>query len=598
MSARAVLAHGADPGLHDWLPLLAPLALTAGIVVGLLAVGRPGRSGHPLARQLARVPTALERLTGIPGWAAAMAGTGLLALGVAVVGFYWDVAWHVDLGRDQQLLTPAHTMIVVGLALVAGAGLAGVASATVTGASAGLRLGPLRAPRSALAVTALGTGALAGFPLDELWHAAYGVDVTLWSPTHLLMVGGASLATLGLWLGLAEAGVQPRHGRPARLAHAALAGSTLAGMSTFQGEFDLGVPQFQLLYHPVLLAVAAGFVLVAARLALGPGGAVQAVAAFLAIRGAVALLVGPALGHTVPRFPLYLGAAAAVEAAALLAGTARRLRFALAAAAGVATAGLAGEWAWTAWWGRVTWPAALAPAAVAAGALGAAGAAVLAAGVASPRERRPPGPLLAAAGLAVLAALALPFPRTASPARAEVTLTPQGDGVVVRARLTPPDAARGARWFEVLAWQGGGLVRAPMLPAGAAGEYAASRPVPVHGSWKALLRLHRGSDMMAVPVRLPADPEIGAPAVPAADRAAAFDRDTRLLLREQRPGPAWPALTAYGGVALITACWLALLAAAAAHRPLGAAPDPRPLPDPGAAPRRLAAGRARPPGRG
>ncbi|HEY8505921.1 MAG TPA: hypothetical protein VIL46_15155, partial [Gemmataceae bacterium] len=120
-------------------------------------------------------------------------------------------------------------------------------------------------------------------------------------------------------------------------------------------------------------------------------------------------------------------------------------------------------------------------------------------------------------------------------------------------------------------------------------EYAASRPVPVHGSWKALLRLHRGSDMMAVPVRLPADPEIGAPAVPAADRAAAFERDTRLLLREQRPGPAWPALTAYSGVALITACWLALLAAAAAHRPLGPGPGPGPGPRAGPPARHLAA---------
>ena len=39
----------------------------------------------------------------------------------------------------------------------------------------------------------LGFTALGGFPLDDLWHAHYGVDVTMWSPTHLLMILGALL---------------------------------------------------------------------------------------------------------------------------------------------------------------------------------------------------------------------------------------------------------------------------------------------------------------------------------------------------------------------------------------------------------------------
>ena len=39
--------------------------------------------------------------------------------------------------------------------------------------------------------------ALAGFPLDDVWHRIFGQDVTLWGPTHLLLFGGASLSTLG-----------------------------------------------------------------------------------------------------------------------------------------------------------------------------------------------------------------------------------------------------------------------------------------------------------------------------------------------------------------------------------------------------------------
>ena len=35
---------------------------------------------------------------------------------IAVIGFYWDVAWHIDFGRDtKNLFTPPHVMILVGL---------------------------------------------------------------------------------------------------------------------------------------------------------------------------------------------------------------------------------------------------------------------------------------------------------------------------------------------------------------------------------------------------------------------------------------------------------------------------------------------------
>ena len=42
--------------------------------------------------------------------------------------------------------------------------------------------------------------ALLGFPLDAFWHALFGEDVTLWGPTHLFMIGGAGVSTLGVWM--------------------------------------------------------------------------------------------------------------------------------------------------------------------------------------------------------------------------------------------------------------------------------------------------------------------------------------------------------------------------------------------------------------
>ena len=52
--------------------------------------------------------------------------------------------------------------------------------------------------------------ALAGFPLDDVWHRIFGQDVTLWGPTHLLLFGGASLSTLGAMILLMEGAAYAR----------------------------------------------------------------------------------------------------------------------------------------------------------------------------------------------------------------------------------------------------------------------------------------------------------------------------------------------------------------------------------------------------
>src|SRR5207237_787704 len=58
-----------------------------------------------------------------------------------------------------------------------------------------------------------GAVALSGFPLDDVWHTLFGQDVTLWGPTHIQMIGGASLATLAMWA-LFEEGRRERQERP------------------------------------------------------------------------------------------------------------------------------------------------------------------------------------------------------------------------------------------------------------------------------------------------------------------------------------------------------------------------------------------------
>jgi hypothetical protein len=50
-------------------------------------------------------------------------------------------------------------------------------------------------------------------------------------------------------------------------------------------------------------------------------------------------------------------------------------------------------------------------------------------------------------------------------------------------------------------------------------------------------------------------------------RTERFVRNTTVLLREQHPGPAWPAVAAYCGLAALMALWAGLIAQTARRLP-------------------------------
>ncbi|HEX6348566.1 MAG TPA: hypothetical protein VF160_04155 [Candidatus Dormibacteraeota bacterium] len=538
------------------------------------------------------VERAIASRTRIPSWAVVMQVLGGTALIVALVGFVWDVGWHADLGRDKNLLTLPHLMILGGLLGIGGAGVAAIAMATVGEANSGWRWRGLRVPYSAAALTAFGAGAVAGFPLDDLWHRTYGIDVTMWSPTHLLMIGGASLAPLALALGAGEAR-WPSESGWMRARRFLLAGAVLIGLSTFQLEFDMGVPQWQALYQPVLIAAAAGIGLVAARAWLGRGGAFFAVFAFLLLRGLVSLLVGPVLGHQLPHIPTYLGAAAGVEIAFLLAGRVAPLQLALLAGLISAAIGLPVEWLWTHLWSYQPWQPRLLPMTWLPVAASAAGAVL---GLAAGRAWRPAAaglPRLAVplAAVALVATLAVPLPRTSVNASAVLTAQPAGppqgfapdrSGVPtlrqeywIEARLKPADAAASPDWFRVAAWQGGQVRDIDMVQVGP-GDYRSSRPVPTGGTWKAILFLARGDVVSAAPIAMPRDADYGQPGVqPPAGGAPAtrqFVPASQLLMSESHSASPLVADVAYLAFVLVCAGWLVLLIVA--HRSVAAAGEP------------------------
>lgn len=558
--------------LASWTPFWGLLIVYAALVVGCFVLGRPSERRWPMLQPLSRIPNGLTRVTAIPGWAAVAIGMALYGLLVAGQGFYSDVSWHIALGRDDALFTAPHSGILLGLIMILGGAVLGTMVATFEGVD-GVRVGGLRIPRSLLPLWALGLGAVLGFPLDELWHLEYGVDVTMWSPTHMLMILGATFTGLAAWLILAESGVRPTDGRWGRAAHVVCGWLTLQGLLAPQGEFTFGVPQFSLLFSPILICLAAGLGLLAIRLVHGRGWTLGIVVVNFAIQVTGFLDFGSEDGGPVDtRFATtFLASAVVVELVAHLLGTQDKLRLAVVSGLGIGTVGLAGEWAWNAdaW---QPWTNALLPEAVLLGVVAAVGAAIL--GVAFARAitgdtsaRALPAAVVSLAAIACLAVIVLPMRRPTGDVEAAVHLEPAAGGTAyVEATLAPSDAADDAYWFQATSWQGGGLKLAEMEPTGQPGEYRSAEPVPIDGLWKTLLRLHRGAEMMAVPIYLPADPDIDEPAFPAVDRNVPFASEKEFLLRETHEGNGW--LSPVIHLTLVAVCALWALAFVVAVRNL------------------------------
>ena len=269
---------------------------------------------------------------------------------------YWDISLHVDQGRDAgPLANPAHYLILIGLYGVFAAGCLALALPEEKPGPAAIKITrDWYVPVGGVLIAACGGFALLGFPLDDMWHRLFGQDVTLWGPTHLMLFGGAGLTLIGQAILLAEGmrfrGITTDRLRGSRILVAfrrvALMGGLLIGLSTFQGEFDFGVPQFRMVFHPMLIALSAGMALTAARIWIGKGGALAAALMFVVVRGAISLIVGDVFGESAPAMPLYLAEALCIEAIALATGRDKPILLGVLGGLAAGTVGLAAEWLW------------------------------------------------------------------------------------------------------------------------------------------------------------------------------------------------------------------------------------------------------------
>jgi hypothetical protein len=134
-------------------------------------------------------------------------------------GVQWDIQWHVLIGRDSFWIAP-HLMTYAGVGLSVFLSWGVIAWETLLA-----RRG--RASADGVTIRLLGLTGTRGFhlaawgialtvlaaPIDDIWHRLFGLDVTIWSPPHLLGIFGAAVNTVGCLLIATEVYAAERGGR-------------------------------------------------------------------------------------------------------------------------------------------------------------------------------------------------------------------------------------------------------------------------------------------------------------------------------------------------------------------------------------------------
>ena len=149
-------------------------------------------------------------------WHAAAVTFGAVCV---MVGVYWDISWHMTIGRDT-FWTPAHLLIQAG-GLIAGLTSGYVAIRTTFGGSVGVQDASVtfwgfKAPLGAWVAIWGCFAMVSSAPFDNWWHDAYGLDVRIISPPHTVLALG--IAGVGIGALLLTLAAQNREGPQQRSA--------------------------------------------------------------------------------------------------------------------------------------------------------------------------------------------------------------------------------------------------------------------------------------------------------------------------------------------------------------------------------------------
>lgn len=117
----------------------------------------------------------------------------LFAVISSVVGGAWDISWHESVGRDTFWTTP-HILIQL-CGIVSGLSCGYLILSTTFDKNSPLRAHSIsmwgfRGPMGAFLCAWGGVAMITSAPFDNWWHAAYGLDVKILSPPHVLLALG------------------------------------------------------------------------------------------------------------------------------------------------------------------------------------------------------------------------------------------------------------------------------------------------------------------------------------------------------------------------------------------------------------------------
>jgi len=195
-------------------------------------------ASEPTAAQVAASPRPAE------GGGDLLVGVLVLSSVCMVTGLLWDISWHMTIGRDR-LWSPPHVLEQVGAAV---AGLAcgiRVLWTTFAGTPAvrasAVRFWGFRGPLGAWIAIWGAFAMVFSVPFDDWWHNAYGLDVEILSPPHVVLLLGMIAIQLGamvLALGAQNRGAG-RSERLHGLATVAAAGALMAMVAIAVSTYTL-----------------------------------------------------------------------------------------------------------------------------------------------------------------------------------------------------------------------------------------------------------------------------------------------------------------------------------------------------------------------
>jgi hypothetical protein len=125
---------------------------------------------------------------------------GAAAITSIVFGLYWDISWHMTIGRDT-FWTPAHLAIQFGALLAALSCGYLILHTTFAGdpsaRDASVRVWGLRGPFGAFLAAWGGATMMISAPFDNWWHDSFGLDVQIVSPPHMVLATGIFFVGIG-----------------------------------------------------------------------------------------------------------------------------------------------------------------------------------------------------------------------------------------------------------------------------------------------------------------------------------------------------------------------------------------------------------------